>query len=147
MQRDLLFTPVDAPSSAQRVRFEATQFLSLGLFLAFLGTGIAKLASTDFVLATFPGWPAPAWTLMVIGLLEIAAAVLTVLPTTRLIGAAALAMLMVGAMTYHAVVGEAVQMGVPASGALLALVVIRLELSLRQGDQERSAAPVVSRSR
>lgn len=144
MSRDLLFTPVDS-SERHRSLFELVHLLACGLFLAYLGTGIAKIASTDFVLATFPGFAAPSWMLVVIGVLEVSAAVMTIIPTTRLLGAGFLALIMSGAMTYHAALGEYASIPVPAAGAFLALLVFRLELSLRQ--LERLPQPVEADAR
>lgn len=125
-----------------RARFEVDQLLSLFLGCTFLGTGVAKISSTDFIVATFGTSSWPAGLLMVLGLLEIAAAVLTIIPTTRLSGSVVIGLVMLGAMSYHLVRGEFVQLMLP-----LTLLVAAGSLALleRRGVDKPALQPVSNR--
>lgn len=142
MRQPYLFEPAVEAAEIRRARFEMASLLSLGLGVAFLGTGIAKIAAMDFVLSTFQGWNAPLWVLAAIGVFELTAAVLTLIPTTRLVGAGTIAAVMVGAAGYHAVRGEVLMIAVPVTALIVALSVIGLELSLRK---EPALQPIAAR--
>ena len=71
-----------------RARFELDQLLALVVACAFLGTGIAKVAGVEFVMATFEGWTASPLLLRSIGLVELTCAVLVLVPRLRLVGTA-----------------------------------------------------------
>ena len=133
MRSALLFEPAVEAAETRRARFELASLLSLVLGVFFLGTGIAKVASVEFVVATFDGWPAPLWTLVALGAVELAAAICALIPTTRLLGAGTLTLLMTGAAAYHVARGELGLLPVPLTFLAVAVSVLRLELSLRRG--------------
>jgi uncharacterized membrane protein YphA (DoxX/SURF4 family) len=139
---NLLFSPAVRSAETLRARFEINSLVSLGLACAFLGTGSAKVAATDFVIETFQGSTLPAWMVVAIGLLEITAAVMTIIPTTRLLGAALLSSVMMGAIGYHVARGEWLLMSIPLAGFALSLLTLGLELSLRRAEARLRTVPV-----
>ena len=75
--------------------------LSVLLALAFLSAGGTKLVSSDEAAPDFEEWGFPAWFATFTGVLEVAGAVLIVIPATRFYGAALLACVMAGAIVTH----------------------------------------------
>lgn len=100
--------------------------LGLLLGIVFLGTGVAKLARTDFVLETFGGWDLPLWLLYAVALAEVVAGTLALVPATRARGAALVLALMVGACGYHLGRGEAERLLVPLAAAAVAIALLLL---------------------
>ena len=111
-----------------RARFELDQLLALVVACAFLGTGIAKVAGVEFVMATFEGWTASPLLLRSIGLVELTCAVLVLVPRLRLVGTASLALIMVGALLYHLALGEWMLLGVPVTALTALFGLLHLEL-------------------
>ncbi len=144
--KNILLEPAVGAAEVQRIRFEVASLLSLALGAAFLGTGIAKIAATDFVISTFDGWNFPLWALVAIGVVETAAAVLTLIPTTRILGSVAIATVMIGAVGYHSARGELLLMSVPAAALFAAVSVVMLELSLRRSWRLRTEAAIGARA-
>ncbi len=108
------------------------KFLSIGLRVlltaAFVMAGGAKLAGADMMVQTFDAVGVGQWFRYVTGLIEVVGAILLWVPAARLIGAALLAVTMVGAVLAHLVIlGPS---AVPAAVlGLMAAVVIYFELS------------------
>ncbi len=106
--------------------------LSIGLRVlltaAFVMAGGAKLAGADMMVQTFDAVGVGQWFRYVTGLIEVVGAILLWVPAARLIGAALLAVTMVGAVLAHLVIlGPS---AVPAAVlGLMAAVVIYFELS------------------
>lgn len=98
------------------------------LAAAFVAAGGAKLAGAPMMVQTFDGIGIGQWFRYLTGTIEVASAVMLLLPSTRLLAAAALACTMVGAIITHlAVIGGT---PVPAGVLLvLSLVVIALHRS------------------
>ena len=73
------------------------------LFLAwvFIRQGMAKFDETSGWARAFRGWHFPVWFRVMIGALEVAAAVLLLTPRTALAGAAIIIVVMLGAMGTH----------------------------------------------
>ncbi|MHC4846770.1 MAG: DoxX family protein [Planctomycetota bacterium] len=83
------------------------------------------------------------WASVSIGLLEVLAAVLTIIPTTRLLGAGLISTIMMGAIGYHAMRAEWPLMAIPVAALAMALASLALELSLRKA--EPAPAPALKR--
>ncbi len=141
MNTSLLFRPAVRSAETHRARFEVNTLLCTALGALFLGTGIAKIVAADFVIETFRGFELAPSLLVAIGFVELAAAVLTIIPTTRLLGTGTLATLMLGALGYHVMRGEALMSILPASVFLAAVASLLIEVSLRV------AEPVTERVR
>ncbi len=87
--------------------------VSFLLALFFFSAGGSKLASPDAQMEAFLRWGYPGWFLYVTGLVEVAGAVLLLVPTVRLYGAALLACTMLGATVTHLRAGEMAAVPVP----------------------------------
>ena len=92
------------------------------LALAFLTAGGTKLAGVQMHFEQFARWGYPSWFVYVVGLVEVAGAILVLIPATRFYGAALLAINMAGAAFTHARAHE--WSSLPAPMALLFLAVI-----------------------
>ncbi len=90
------------------------------LVLAFLAAGLSKLAGLQ--LEQFSSWGYPLWFLYGIGSLEIVAALLLLLPSTRLVGAGLVISTMVGAVGTHLIHEEWSAVAAPLVCGLLAVV-------------------------
>lgn len=91
--------------------------------LAFAAAGIGKLMGTPMLHESFAAMGLPAWFGYFIGASELAGAVGLLLPMTRKLAAAGLAVIMVGAVYFH--VAYAVPSAVPAL-VLLVLMVLTI---------------------
>ncbi len=89
--------------------------------LALVAAGGAKLLGDPAMAGNFERWGYPVWLLLVVGCLEVIAALLVVLPFTRLVGAGLAISIMVGAMGTHALHGEYSQALPPLLVGLAAL--------------------------
>ena len=98
----------------------AVIIISVLLGLAFLGAGGTKLAGMEPHVEHFAHWGYPSWFMYVTGLFELTAAVLLLVPGTRLYGAALLMCVMIGAAITHLRAGEMDQLPVPIFILLLA---------------------------
>jgi uncharacterized membrane protein YphA (DoxX/SURF4 family) len=100
--------------------------LSVALALLFLMSGASKLANKGSnpdhptYDGQFVAWGFPSWARFVVGPVELAAAVLVLVPGTRFWGAAAMTALMVGAVPTHLLANEAGYAPFPAVLGLLA---------------------------
>ncbi|AKV00219.1 hypothetical protein AKJ09_06882 [Labilithrix luteola] len=97
-----------ATSNASNVSARPGKGLNIALWcvqvllaLAFLGASSAKLMGKPEMVAVFNAVGIGQWFRYVTGILELAGAVLIVVPKTRSVGAALLAMIMVGAIFAH----------------------------------------------
>ena len=116
------------PSQQQTPRSRRLGNLRSGVALvlgaAFLGVGIAKLAAVPFIVETFRAWGYPTWFRLAIGLAETLAGVLVLIPATRALGAAMIAVVMVGAVGTHVVAGQWSMALVPTVTLVLALLLV-----------------------
>jgi uncharacterized membrane protein YphA (DoxX/SURF4 family) len=87
--------------AASQAKNLAVTILSVVLALAFLSAGGTKLLSNDEAALDFEEFGYPPWFAVFTGLLEVAGAVLIVIPVTRFHGAALLACVMAGAVFTH----------------------------------------------
>lgn len=83
------------------------------LSLLFLIAGLPKLVGVDAVMSQFSDWGFSPAFMVIVGVVEIVGAVLLLFPTTASIAAAALAVVMVGAIVTHAMAGELIMTIVP----------------------------------
>jgi hypothetical protein len=131
---NILLTPAIRSAETLRTRFEINNLLCLALGATFFGTGIAKVVTVDFVLETFQGSNLAPGLLGAIGLLEILAATLTIIPTTRLLGSGLISLIMTGAIAYHMMRAEWMLVTIPVAALAMALSSLLLELSLRKAE-------------
>ena len=78
-----------------------SSFVSFGVGLVFIATGLAKLISSPMMVAWFERFHLPAWSQYAIGAFEVLGACLVLLRSTRSLGAILLAMDMAGAVLAH----------------------------------------------
>jgi uncharacterized membrane protein YphA (DoxX/SURF4 family) len=90
---------------ARPVRIAVT-VLSILLALMFLGAGVPKLLGTPDVATGFANYGYPGWFPLVVGVIEVIAAALLLVPRLAWLGAIAVAVVMAGATFTHAVLGE-----------------------------------------
>ncbi len=109
---------------ASRRRANVRSAVATLLACIFLGAGISKLIALDFVVETFQGWGYPTWFLYTVGLVEILAAVLVVIPATRALGAAIIGVVMLGAMATHVMAGEWLMLPLPLALFVLAALLV-----------------------
>ncbi len=87
--------------------------VSILLGLAFLGAGGSKLSGAEMHVESFARWGYPSWFLYVTALVEVVAALLIFIPTTRFYGAVLLVCTMLGAIATHLNAGEGSMIGAP----------------------------------
>lgn len=92
------------------------------LLLAFAAAGLSKLAGLPLHTEQFTAWGYPGWFLYVVGAVEIAAALLLLLPSTRLVGSGLVIATMVGAAGTHLIHEEWAATAAPLACAVLAVV-------------------------
>ena len=134
MKTSLLLDPAVRSSDKHRTLFEIDNLLCAVLGAAFLGTGVAKIGATDYVIETFQGASLAPGLLVAIGLVEILAAVLTLIPTTRLLGTGLISTVMLGAIGYHAVRAEYLLSIIPVTALLIAASSLALEVIMRRSE-------------
>jgi putative oxidoreductase len=103
------------------MRTFATWALSALLAFAFLSSGVMKLMGHPMEEHAFQSFGYPLWFMYVIGLLEIAGAILVLVPRVAYVGAGLLACVMVGAVFSHLTHGQAAMTPVPLVLLLIAL--------------------------
>jgi uncharacterized membrane protein YphA (DoxX/SURF4 family) len=81
----------------------AVRFLSFVLFAFFLMAGVPKLLGVQSHVQHFATWGYPDWFRLVVGAIEVCAAVLLIVPGMAHIGAAAIAVIMAGATYTHVI--------------------------------------------
>ncbi len=90
----------------------------------FLAAGISKLIALDSVVETFQGWGFPTWFRWLIGLVEMLAAVLVLIPATRELGAGLIALVMLGAVGTHVLAREWYMVPLPLALLVLAVMLV-----------------------
>jgi uncharacterized membrane protein YphA (DoxX/SURF4 family) len=100
-----------------------TWVLSGLLALAFCGAGLSKLTGQAMMVHEFSLFGFPLWFMYLTGVIEIAGAVLVLVPRFAYVGAAALVCVMAGAVFSHLTHGQAGMIGVPLVLLILAAVV------------------------
>ena len=96
------------------------------LAVAFLAAGLAKLAGAEAMVAVFDQIGFGQWFRLLTGLVEVAGAILLVVPTTGLLGAALLVCTMIGAVLTHLVLIGGSFLPALVLGLLAGFVVFRL---------------------
>ena len=76
------------------------------LTLAFIGSGAAKLAASPVMVEQFRSFGYPLWFMFLTGAIELAAAILVLVPRFAHIGAGILACVMAGAIASHLAHGQ-----------------------------------------
>jgi uncharacterized membrane protein YphA (DoxX/SURF4 family) len=105
--------------------------LTIVLALIYLRTGVPKLTGSQAWVRMFEGWGYPDWLRLGVGGVEVAGAVLLLIPRTAVYGAAVLGVVMLGALYTHAAEGAWTQCGVPL--VLLGLLSIAWRRKVRSG--------------
>lgn len=95
--------------AASRARIVCAWILSVLLALMFFAAGLPKLLMVQAWVQKFMHWGYPAWSLPVIGLLEVAGSILLLIPKLARYGALLLAAVMVGAAYTHVTGSEGLQ--------------------------------------
>jgi uncharacterized membrane protein YphA (DoxX/SURF4 family) len=130
-------TPHDAARPPRRSRAARLALWALQVLLAvaFLGAGGSKLAGTPDMVQLFAAVGAGQWFRLVTGLLEIAGAVLLLVPALAGVGALLLAGIMAGAVVAHLTVlgTPAVAPAVLLAGLLIVAAARRHDLAARLG--------------
>ena len=105
------------------------------LFLVYVFTrqGVAKFSSTSGWARAFVFWHFPVWFRVLVGVWEVAAAILLLPPRTAPIGAAMIALVMLGGMGTHVYWGHPAQVTSEVVPLVLALVVLFGRLRMRRG--------------
>jgi len=106
--------------------------LAFVLALLFFVTGGTKLIASPSHVANFAKWGYPLWFMYVTGGLEVAAALLLILPITRYYGATLIVFTMIGAIFTHMRAGEWFFVGTP-----ILLLIAALMISIRRTFQTR----------
>ncbi|MEM6292476.1 MAG: DoxX family protein [Myxococcota bacterium] len=106
------------------------------LAVAFVMAGGAKLAGAEPLAEQFAAFGLPAWSMTVVGALEVAGAVGLWVPALSRLAAGCLAALMVGAVGAHVSVGHELGQSVPA--AVLGMLCVAVVL-MRPRPQQASA--------
>lgn len=111
------------------------------LALIFLGSGGAKLAGLEFEIEAFTRWGYPLWFMYLAGAIEVAGAVLLLVPRLSALAAAGLAAFMLGAVATHVVHAEWAMLAVATAITLLAA---RLAWAADQSPLKNRAVPMAS---
>jgi len=83
-----------------------TWLLSLFLAFVFVVQGVAKFSSTSGWARAFHHWGYPVWFRQSVGVAEVSAGLLLVLPATAPFGALTIIALMIGGIVTHTIAGD-----------------------------------------
>jgi uncharacterized membrane protein YphA (DoxX/SURF4 family) len=107
-----------------------TKVLSILLALIFLASGLAKLASLEFELVAFERWGYPIWFMYSIGAVEVLGGLGLLIQRLSAAAAAALALMMIGAIATHVIHSEWGMLA--AAAAIFLATVARAYLGRRE---------------
>lgn len=108
--------------------------------LFFIQSGIQKLAGTEQMIDMFHELGYPDWSRVIIGLVEIAGAVLLALPRLTLYAATALGALMVGAVASEMLAGQGFGALMPGQWLILMALIAGVRLRFVLHSKSRSGA-------
>lgn len=111
--------------------------LSVLLALMFVGASIPKLLGAPDAVAGFAKYGYPDWFRLVVGITEVVAAALLLVPRLAWIGASAIAVIMVGATYTHAVLGTG-----EGANAVVTLILLVIASFIAYARWPRAQAPV-----
>lgn len=100
----------------------------------FVMTGFNKVSGSEMMVQTFEGFSYPAWTMYLIGAVELLSAVGLLIPRTRMVAAGLLTFILIGAVGTHLIYGQYPALGFPA--ILLVANIIVLLIGMRQMEEE-----------
>ncbi len=100
--------------TSSTVKLVAVWIISGLLAAAYLLSGIAKLLQAPALVDMFAAWGYARWFLVTIGVLEVAGAILLVIPRVAIFGVAVLGVIMLGAGYTHIANAEGLQVARPA---------------------------------
>ncbi|MBB6670431.1 DoxX family protein [Cohnella nanjingensis] len=108
--------------------------------LFFVQNGIQKLAGAGQMVEMFDALGFPDWARIVVGLAELAGGILLAVPRTTLYAAAALSLLMIGAVVSEASAGHGFESLLPAQWLVVlgGIAGVRLRIRARARAKERS---------
>jgi len=126
---------------AERSRNVSIALLVLSFLLAalFLMSGGSKLAGAEQHVKGFAHWGYPDWFRLVIGAIEIVAAILLLIPRLAFFGASALIVVMAGATYTHLV--RATGEGAMAAMTVVLLALLVLVAFARKPGAQRNTSP------
>ena len=113
------------------------------LVLMFMRAGLAKFSDTSGWARAFETWGLPVWFRILIGVVEVVAAALLILPRTAPYGAMLIVAVMLGGMGTHIAVGQARHMMSEVTPMTFALIVF---FARRPQWARRSRAPASERA-
>lgn len=113
--------------------------LSILLAALFLMSGGSKLARAEQHVKGFAHWGYPDWFRLVIGAIEVVAAILLLIPRLAFFGASALIVVMAGATYTHLV--RATGEGAMAGMTVVLLVLLMLVAFARKPGAQRNTSP------
>lgn len=124
-------SPIDSPPSDligrqknhsnRSTKRTITWAIILVLSTLFLASSIPKLGGFGFIDTRFERWGYPYWFEFVVGMAEATAAIFLIIPSTAIYATAVLAMIMIGAILTHLLIGQ-------AALAIIPLIVLGLLL-------------------
>lgn len=123
--------------SKSRARIVTAWVLSALLALTFLAAGLPKVLMAQVWIQKFMNWGYPGWSLLAIGFVEVAGAILLMIPKLTRYGALSLAAVMVGAAFTHVRSSEGLQVLRP----LICLACLGLLVWLRAPDRTHPPMP------
>jgi len=100
----------------------------------FVMTGFNKVSGSEMMVQTFEGFSYPAWTMYLIGAVELLSAVGLLIPRTRMVAAGLLTFILIGAVGTHLIYGQYAALGFPA--ILLVANIVVLLIGMRQMEEE-----------
>ncbi len=123
-----------------------TWALTVLMAVAFLSAGGSKLAGSEQMVNNFNEMGLPTWFLYVTGAIEVAGALLLLIPRTSPLGAGLLIPTMIGAVLAHVVSGHPIGQAVPAAvlGLLVAAVLYLRRDELQALLPDSAAAPTTA---
>lgn len=100
----------------------------------FVMTGFNKVSGSEMMVQTFEGFSYPAWTMYLIGAVELLSAVGLLIPRTRMVAAGLLTFILIGAVGTHLIYGQYSALGFPA--ILLVANIVVLLIGMRKMEEE-----------
>lgn len=109
------------------------------LLIAFIGAGFAKMMRTDMMVENFEHYKIPIGLMLLLGFLELSAAISLLIPKLRIYAASGLSVIMAGAIVVHIYHNEMEQLVGPVVLFILTIVFITLRKQLNAVPKKRKA--------
>ena len=108
----------------------AVWLLSLYLIYNFLPRAYMKLTSADMMFGAFASWGYPSWLVYVVGVLELVAPLILLVPRVAKFGAGILALLMIAVIGTHVAAGQIDAIKEPIALLVMSISVLLLRLEI-----------------